>query len=373
MDLPTTDLAIISVVVAARFLVPLLILRYPLPAIVAALVIDGVDQTVFQTQLTPSSWHRVEDGYQGYDKALDVYYLSLAYVATLRNWANRTALNTAQFLWLYRLAGVTVFEVVHDPADPSSWRWLLLVFPNTFEYFFIAYETIRVRWDPRRLSPATVIGLAAAIWVFVKLPQEWWIHVAQLDFTDFAAAHGWVTPTITVLLVSAAAGMWLFRDRFPAPDWTPRIVAPPLPASLRTAAERAAVRAATGRLLDRRLLEKVVLVGLLCVDFAQILPGTTATPSQVITAVGVLVVVNAGVGLGFARRGWTIENTAAQIVVLSALNLALVWIAQALSPRFDPQHATFFVVLISLVVGLYDRYSLVREARRRADITPEPV
>ncbi len=30
-----------------------------------------------------------------------------------------------------------------------------------------------------------MIGLAAFIWIFIKLPQEWWLHIAQLDFTDF--------------------------------------------------------------------------------------------------------------------------------------------------------------------------------------------
>ena len=30
-----------------------------------------------------------------------------------------------------------------------------------------------------------MIGIAAFIWIFIKLPQEWWIHVAQNDFTDF--------------------------------------------------------------------------------------------------------------------------------------------------------------------------------------------
>ncbi len=366
MDPSATDLTILVVVVAARFVVPLLIPRFPLPAIVAALVIDGVDQTVFQTQLTPAYWQQVEDSYQGYDKALDVYYLSLAYVATMRNWTNRTALATAQFLWLYRLTGVTLFEVVHDPADPSSFRWLLLVFPNTFEYFFIAYEAIRLRWDPRRLRPTAVVALAAGIWVFVKLPQEWWLHVAQLDFTDFAAEHGWVMPTILLLVLVAVVGLWLVRDRLPRPDWRLRFSAPPLPEKLRTAAERGAVRAATGRVLDRRFIEKVGLVGLLCVDFVQILPSSTATPRQVIGAVAVLVVINSAVGLAFARRGWTIESTVGQIVVLSVINLAVVWIAQTLSPRFDPQHATFFVLLISLIVALYDRYSVVRQFRRGA-------
>ena len=44
----TTDLLVFWLVVLSRFLVPLAIPRFPLPAILAALIIDGVDQTIFQ-------------------------------------------------------------------------------------------------------------------------------------------------------------------------------------------------------------------------------------------------------------------------------------------------------------------------------------
>ena len=54
-------------VVAARVLVPLAVFRFPLPAMLAALVIDGLDQTIFQTFTTLPL-----EGYQSYDKALDV-------------------------------------------------------------------------------------------------------------------------------------------------------------------------------------------------------------------------------------------------------------------------------------------------------------
>ncbi|HEY81169.1 MAG TPA: hypothetical protein EYP25_09615 [Anaerolineae bacterium] len=74
-----TDILIFWLVVAARFIIPLFISRYPLPAIVAALLIDAVDQTLFQqfTRLPLA-------GYQGYDKALGIYYVVIAYISTLR-------------------------------------------------------------------------------------------------------------------------------------------------------------------------------------------------------------------------------------------------------------------------------------------------
>ena len=46
MDTATT--LVFVAVVGGRFLLPLLIPYYPLPAIVACLVLDGVDQTIFQ-------------------------------------------------------------------------------------------------------------------------------------------------------------------------------------------------------------------------------------------------------------------------------------------------------------------------------------
>lgn len=364
MDGTAWDFVIVLLVVVLRLVVPLFIPVLPLPAIVACLVIDGIDQTVFQTQLSPSFWAQVEDGYQGYDKALDVYYLSVAYAATMRNWTNPAALRWAQFLWLYRLAGVTLFEVVHDPGEPASWRWLLLVFPNTFEYFFIAYEALRLRWDPARVPAAVITSMAVAIWVFVKLPQEWWIHVAQLDFTQVAAENAWVWPTLLLAVAAlAVGGWWAATRRLPPADHPPSLAAAPLPEELDTAAERSAFRALHWRVFDLNLLQKVVLVALVCIDFAQILPGATMTPLDTVFAVAVLVVVNAAVGLAVARRRRSIEGTALAFLAVVVLNVLTVAGARLLSTRFHLDHALFFILLISLIVVLYDRYRPVRDLR----------
>ncbi|WP_088318599.1 hypothetical protein [Kineosporia sp. R_H_3] len=364
MDGTAADVGIILLVVGLRLVVPLFVPVFPLPAIVACLVIDGVDQTVFQTQLSPPFWAQVENGYQGYDKALDVYYLSVAYAATLRNWTNPAAVVSAQFLWLYRLAGVTLFELVHDAGEPASWRWLLLVFPNTFEYFFIAYEAIRLRWDPARIPGRAVVGLVVAIWVLVKLPQEWWIHVARLDFTDVAAANAWVLPVLGLAVAGlCAGGWWAVTHRLPPADHPPSLLAPPLPEELDTAAERSAFRALNWRMLDANLAQKVALVGLVCIDFAQILPGSTMTPLDTVVSVGVLLVVNSAVGLALARRSRSIERTALAFLAVCGLNALTVAAASLLSRHFHLDHALFFVLLISLIVVLYDRYRPVRDLR----------
>jgi hypothetical protein len=81
-----TDLVVMLVVLGLRLFVPLAIPKYPLPAGILCLVIDGVDKGIFQAFTDMNL-----DWYQGYDKALDIYYLAIAYLATMRNWTNLPA------------------------------------------------------------------------------------------------------------------------------------------------------------------------------------------------------------------------------------------------------------------------------------------
>lgn len=355
---------IVVVVVASRLVVPLFIPRYPLPAILAALVIDGIDQTVFQSVLSASDWAKIANGYQGYDKALDVYYLTVAYTATMRNWTNIHALRWAEGLWLYRLSGVTIFEILHNSSNPDSWRWLLFVFPNTFEYFFIAYEVVRLRWDPRRLGPSFVAWLVLFIWVVIKLPQEWWIHIAQLDFTDFAADHTWVWPTLGILVMVAIPTIWwLVTYRVPPADWRMNIAADPLPDALDTEKKRTAYRAATWRRVDANLIEKVVLTSLVCVIFGEILPGNTASAAQIAEVVSIVVVLNSVTSLAFSRRQISIERAQIDFLAVVVLNVLILVVLRTISARFVLDHALFFALLISLIVVLYDRYRPIRDYR----------
>ncbi len=182
-------------------------------------------------------------------------------------------------------------------------RALLLIFPNTFEYFFMAYEAIRSRWATTRWGLRWWIGVAAFIWIFIKLPQEWWIHVAQLDFTDFLADNAWAGPTIVVLLLAAAGAFWVWgRPRLLPADHAWRFAADPLPEAMDTGAEQARAYADSGAVWSVATLEKVVLLGLLSVIFAQTLPGLEASNLQLFVGVAVVVVVNAAFTLAMATR-----------------------------------------------------------------------
>src|SRR4051812_1019886 len=261
----TTATAVFIAVVGARFLVPLLIPRFPLPAIIAALVLDGVDQTIFQ------AFGYDPPGYQGYDKAMDAYYLAIAYLSTKRNWTSPSAIRVATFLYFYRLVGIVAFEL-------TGWRPLLLIFPNTFEYFFIAYEMVRLRRDPARNDLRFWITMAAAIWIFVKLPQEWWIHIAGLDVTDQMGEFPRLSVLVAVVIVVAGVALWFYLPpRLPPPDWMWRIRPEPLPEEMDTAVERDRWIATRRWLISAGTGEKVLLVGLLSVVFGQVLPGLRAS------------------------------------------------------------------------------------------------
>ena len=346
-------------VIGARFLVPLLIPRYPLPAVVACLLLDGIDQSIFQ-------WFGYDPpGYQGYDKAMDVYYLAIAYLSTMRNWASLPAYGVGRFLYFYRLVGVVAFEL-------SQVRALLLVFPNTFEYFFIAYETVRSRWQPLRVSLRRWILVAALIWIFIKLPQEYWLHVAQLDLTDTLRDYAWAWPLLISLIVLLAAILWfVVRPRLPEPDWRLHMAADPLPEAVDNAAEQAAWRAREGAVLSWATAEKVVLLGLISVIYAQTLPGIHATDLQLFLGIGAFVVLNAAITLAAARRGRAIENVAVAFAARLLVAVGIVAAAQVLiGSNSSPWTTVFFLALISLITTLHDRWQPVVAYRRRAESPP---
>jgi len=363
MDTATT--IVFVAVIAARFLVPLLIPVVPLPAIVAALVLDAADQTIFQ------AFGYDPPGYQSYDKAMDVYYQAIAYLAALRNWTDPGALSIARFLFFYRQSGVVLFELL-------QWRPLLLIFPNTFEYFFIAYEIVRLRWNPRRPFRFWLI-VAAAIWIFVKLPQEYWIHVAQLDVTDTVAAHPEATVVLAVVVAVVAFAAWrLLSPRVPAPDHAWRVVADPLPAEIDTVAQRDAWHVRHGQVLSADTVEKVFLVGLLSVIYAEVLPGSTASSLATFLGVAAFVLVNTMITLWVARRYRSVEPVLGAFAARLALNVALVFVADRLLPRpegdIDLGPTLFIVVLLSLLTLLDDRFRPVAAVRadRRVDAPPGP-
>ena len=356
--LTADDTAIVVAIVAARLLVPLLIPRFPL-VIIVALALDGVDNSLL-AQFTDVDL--TADGpYQSWDKALDIYYLAIAYLSTMRNWTSDAAFRISQFLFYYRLLGVVLFELF-------AARTMLLIFPNTFEYFFIAYEVIRLRFDPSRVTARFWIATAVVLWVFVKLPQEYWIHIAQRDMTDTISENPLVGVALAVVaLVVLAVLLFVVRPILGAPAWGWRFLSDELPTSARDAHRRHAARLRRGLVVWGELLEKAALLALLCIIFASILPNVGASPLQVTIGVVLIVVANAAISMGFVLRSHVgIASAAVRFGALVAVNLALVFVANlALADDDDFQLGSglFFAFLITLIIWLYDVYKPAYDAR----------
>ena len=180
---------------------------------------------------------------------------------------------------------------------------MLLVFPNTFEYFFIAYELWRTRWNTRPVTQRAWIITAAFIWIFIKLPQEYWLHVAELDVTDTLQDYAWAWPLLISALVLLAAVLWfVVRPRLPEPAHSFRLVSGPVPAAVDTSAKLSALHLAGGWVVSWMTLEKIVLVGMVSAIYGLFLPSVTMSTPSSSSRSGCWSLVNAAITLAFSRR-----------------------------------------------------------------------
>jgi hypothetical protein len=359
---------LVGAVVLARLLLPLTILRWPLPGIVlSAFVIDAVDRDVY-LQFTAMT----EADYQRVDKALDAYYMVFAYLAMIRNWPSGTALRVGRVLFFHRLVGTALFQL-------TGTRWVLVLFPNAFDFFFLFYEAMRLRWRPEHLSTRPWVGIAAAL-ALLTVAKEAWIHLAELDVTDFGKEHlvraspeqSWgqgVADDPWILLVGAALAFLVFlagRDlfRWAAPDEHPGTRAGR--ASLDAHAELGAIESRLrGRPLTRAdrpgraVLEEALLLALGVVVFGQALElGSRVIISFVLLGTG-FVMANA---LVLRYRRLAGDRWAAGPVELAyRLGLAVALVGSGVvgsllaggSP--DAGAAPVFLVALAVVQTLYDR------------------
>jgi hypothetical protein len=357
-------------VLALRLLVPLAIPRFPLPAIVLAMIIDAADQTIFANYTSLNL-----DWYQGYDKALDVYYLAIAYIATMRNWTNLHAFGVGRFLWYYRLVGVALFEALQIRA-------LLFIFPNTFEYFFDFIEGVRTRWNPRRLSKRHVIYAAAFIWIFIKLPQEYWIHIAEMAVTNFIRENIFGVPLdtpwgtivsdnipvfiglILVLIGLAFLLRWVFQHKLPAPDWGWTFDAD---AHRNTDPAYQVQQGGSGyklneaeKLFNNGMIEKIALLSLIVGIFGMVLPGIDISNLRLVIGVAIIVVLNTIITEWFARQGMSFDTMMKSFIGVVLANFLIVLVYALIVRRGDGEinsgATLFFVFLISIIITLFDRY-----------------
>ncbi|HSX57868.1 MAG TPA: hypothetical protein VLE47_01185 [Candidatus Saccharimonadales bacterium] len=164
-------------VIFLRLTVPLLIFRWPLWGTLASAVVDALD-----TNLVKPFGAEIPH-YVQVDKVLDLYYLSIAFYVSLK-WENKLAKRTSIFLYVWRLVGVILFEL-------SGIRYLLFIFPNLFENFFIFFEVLRKLKKDSWISNYKRLGLAVFLLWLLKVPQELILHVYQVG-TPVETFYAWL-------------------------------------------------------------------------------------------------------------------------------------------------------------------------------------
>jgi len=264
-------------------------------------------------------------------------------------------------------------------------RYLLLIFPNTFEYFFIFYEALSLRYNPARIDKMKLVAATALIWIFIKLPQEFWIHIAKMDVTDYIRAN-----PLAIILVFALAAVLIIAVSSLLKGQSPSIICLSLavnaiPSSFSGRIRLNATRYLTSRYINsalvekvvlisleciidntstdakHSLVEKVVLISLECIIFAQLLPGVQAESFQIATAVAFVIIINTALSLWLAGKGASWRSTIQEFLLMSAVNFLLFllfyhFLQYRINGLREVEATLFFALLLTLNVTLYDRY-----------------
>jgi uncharacterized membrane protein YbaN (DUF454 family) len=231
----------------------------------------------------------------------------------------------------------------------------------------------------------------------IKLPQEYWLHIAQADTTDWIKTsllglpadrpwneifRAWPGIFLAVLAVVALVlvAAWRFaRRRLPPADRVLAFAAdahqpmvrpfgsaqgrPCSPQAFTEEQVRSAVASEASRIVDAALVEKIVLITLVSLSFAQVLPDVQSSNLQLAIGVALVVTINTALSHWLARRGFGWAFALGQFMAMAVVNLGLILAYAFLRSRFDAPvsigNALFFVLLLTLLVTLFDRYRQV--------------
>jgi hypothetical protein len=166
---------------------------------------------------------------------------------------------------------------------------------------------------------------------------------------------------VVVLLLVAA--WWLLRRRLRPADRALAFSADAYQPAFTTEQVRSAVTSEARHIVDTALVEKIILVSLVSLCFAQVLPGVQATDLQLAIGVALVVILNTVLSHWLARRGFGGAFTLWQFIVLAVVNSAVMLAYAALRTGLENPvsiaNVLFFVLLLTLLVTLYDRYRQV--------------
>jgi hypothetical protein len=173
------EVVAIGLIVAAKFGLPLLIIRHPFAAGWANFLLDGFDGDLLIPLGLPN------EIYQPVDKLSDwLTYLAIVVVAYRNAWPTKRLMLG---LFVFRSIGQVSFLVTENEL-------LLALFPNFLEPLFLvtasilAYERVVRRlpdWQARGFAVLDRYRwLIGTLIVIYKLQDEWITHVGNIDRSD---------------------------------------------------------------------------------------------------------------------------------------------------------------------------------------------
>jgi hypothetical protein len=174
------ETAAIVLIIAAKFVVPLLIIRFPFAAGWANFFLDSFDGDLLIPLGLPN------ETYQPVDKITDwVTYVAIVIVGFRNDWPTKRLMLG---LFLFRSIGQAGFLLTDN-------EMFLAVFPNFLEPLFLVTATI-LAWERvvRHLPDWQERGftilrrhrwLIGTLIVIYKLQDEYFTHVANIDRSEF--------------------------------------------------------------------------------------------------------------------------------------------------------------------------------------------
>lgn len=165
------------IVIIMRVLAGLTIFRWPLAGGLLSILADNLDIVILGYFHVPdiSPYNRV-------DKILDTYYLTIEVLVSL-DWKNKLARKISIISYIYRLVGAILFEITNA-------RFLLLIFPNLFENFFIFYLAAKKILKKDLVSSPKNATIIIILLLIPKLIQEYFLHVLEFPI------WGWIIDNV---------------------------------------------------------------------------------------------------------------------------------------------------------------------------------
>ena len=161
----------VAVFIAFRVASALPTLRWPFAGALIALVADFADLFLMDAIGGISDYQRL-------DKLCDLAYIG-AFLVVAACWSGLERV-IALVLFAYRMVGEVAFELTGERA-------LLLLFPNVFEFWFVAVAARR-HYRPERALTLGQASVALVILLVGKEAQEYFLHVDR--FLDQFSAMG---------------------------------------------------------------------------------------------------------------------------------------------------------------------------------------